>query len=109
MNGQDLEIIQQNLRKSMEDSNLNAYEQENLQHEKTRDYEIELAKRILELREEGVQASIVEKVAKGHPPIAQLKFEAGLAEASARASKENINIKKKVFESIENTKRRELG
>ena len=49
-----------------------------------------------------MQASIVEKVAKGDEDIAQIKFEAGLAEASARASKENINIKKKVFESIEN-------
>ena len=60
MNGQDLEIIQKNLRKSMEDSNLNAYEQENIQHEKIRDYEVELATKLLELREEGVQASIVE-------------------------------------------------
>lgn len=109
MNGQDIEIIQQNLRKSMEDSNMNAYEQDNIYHEKIRDYEVEVAKKIMELREEGVQASIVEKVAKGYPPIAQLKFEAGLAESSSRASKENINIKKKVFESIENTKRRELG
>ena len=109
MNGQDLEIIQQNLRKSMEDSNLNAYEQENIYHEKIRDYEVELAKRIMELQEEGVKTSVVKDVAKGHPPIAELKFEAGLAESSARASKENINIKKKVFESIENTKKRELG
>jgi len=109
MNGQDLEIIQQKMHKSMEDSNLNAFEQENLYHEKIRDYEIAVSKKIMELRAEGVQASIVEKVAKGDPPIAQLKFEAGLADASARASKENINIKKKVFESIENTKKRELG
>ena len=109
MTGQDLEIIQQKLRDSMENSNMNAFEQENQYHEKIRDYEVELAKKILELRADGMQISIVEKVAKGDPHIAQLKFEAGLAEASARASKENINIKKKVFESIENTKKRELG
>lgn len=109
MNGQELEILQSQLRKSMEDSNLNAYEQENLYHEKIRDYEVALAKKIMLLREDGLQASIVEKVARGDEAIAQIKFEAGLAEASARASKENINIKKKVFESIENTKRRELG
>ena len=109
MNGQDLEIIQKKLRKSMEDSNLNAFEQDNLHHEKIRDYEVALSAEIMMLQEKGVKASVVKDVARGIPEVAQLKFEAGLAESSARASKENINIKKKVFESIENTKKRELG
>ena len=68
-----------------------------------------LAQKMLVLREEGKQASIVEKLAKGIPEVAELKFKSDVAEAEARASKENINIKKKIFDSLEATKKRELG
>ena len=69
----------------------------------------ELAKKILLLREDGMQVAIVEKVAKGDPDIAQIKLQSALCEAESRAAKENINIKKKLFDSIEATKKRELG
>lgn len=107
--GYDLEKEQITAFNSMEESNKNAYEQDKLQAEYEKQYDIALGKKILLLREDGVQASIVEKVAKGDPEIADLKFQANVCEASARASKENINIKKKLFDSIEATKKRELG
>lgn len=109
MNGQDIEIEQRKAYKSMEESNKNAYEQDMTKAAKDKEYEIALAKKIFELRENGMQISIVEKMAKGDPAIAQLKFESAVCEASARASKENINIKKKLFDSYEATKKRELG
>ena len=109
MNGQDLQREQNKAYKSMEDSNKNAREQELAMAEYNRQYDIALGQKILELRVDGIQASIVEKVAKGDEDIANLKFKSAVAEAEARASKENINIKKKIFDSLENTKKRELG
>lgn len=108
-NGQDLFEEQMKAYKSMEVSNKNAFEQDQEKAEKEKQYDIALGQKILLLREEGVQASIVEKVAKADPKIAELKFQAAVCEASARASKENINIKKKLFDSLEATKKRELG
>lgn len=95
--------------KAMEKSNKEAYEQDKNKAEYDKEYEIALAKRMLMLREEGYQASIIEKLAKGSPEIAEIKFQSACCEASARAAKENINIKKKLFDSIEATKKRELG
>lgn len=109
MNGQELQIEQNKAYQSMEDSNKNAHEQELQMAEYNRQYDIKLGQKILSLRSEGVQASIVEKVAKSDPDIAELKFKAAVSEAEARASKENINIKKKIFDSLEATKKRELG
>ena len=95
--------------KSMEESNKNAFDQDKAKAEYDKRYEVALAKKILLLRGDGMQVAIVEKVAKGDEEIADLKFQAALCEASARASKENINIKKKLFDSLEATKKRELG
>lgn len=109
MNGQDLQEEQNKAYKSMEESNKNAHAKDIEMAEAIRQYDIALGQKILELRAEGIQASIVEKVAKGKPEIADIKFMAESAEAQARASKENINIKKKIFDSLEATKKRELG
>ena len=109
MNGQDLQAEQMKAYKSMEDSNKNAHEKDIEMAEAIRQYDIALGQKILQLRADGIQASIVEKVAKSEPDIAELKFKATVAEAEARASKENINIKKKIFDSLEATKKRELG
>ena len=109
MNGQDLQIEQNKAYKSMEESNKNAHEKDIEMAEAIRQYDIALGQKILQLRADGIQASIVEKVAKSDPDIAELKFIATVAEAEARASKENINIKKKIFDSLEATKKRELG
>ena len=109
MNGQDLQIEQNKAYKSMEESNKNAREQELAMAEYNRQYDIALGQKILELRVDGIQASIVEKVAKSDPQIAGMKFNASVCEAESRAAKENINIKKKIFDSLEATKKRELG
>lgn len=107
--GYDLEHEQITAYKAMEKSNKEAFDQDKEKAEYEKQYDIALGQKILVLREDGVQASIVEKVAKSDPDIAELKFKANVCEASARASKENINIKKKLFDSIEATKKRELG
>lgn len=107
--GYDLFTEQIKAYQSMEKSNKEAYEMDVDKAEHDKEYEIELTKKILLLREDGVQASIVERVAKGDPDIAELKFQANICEAKSRAAKENINIKKKLFDSIEATKKRELG
>ena len=109
MNGQELQIEQDKAYLAMEKSNKEAYEQDILKAEKEREYDQALGKKVLELRADGIQASIVEKVAKSDSDIAMLKFEAAVAEATARAAKENINIRKKLFDSLEATKKRELG
>ena len=109
MNGQDLQIEQNKAYKSMEESNKNALEKDIETAEYTKQYDIALGQKILQLRSEGIQASIVEKIARSDEEIADIKFNASVAEAEARASKENINIKKKIFDSLEATKKRELG
>lgn len=107
--GYDIYAEQIQAYKAMEKSNKEAYEQDKEKAEYEKQYDIALGQKILVLREDGIQASIVEKVAKSDENIADLKFKAAICEASARASKENINIKKKLFDSIEATKKRELG
>ena len=107
--GYDMFLEQKKAFKSMEKSNNIAYEKDIEKAGHDKDYEIELAKKILLLREDGMQVAIVEKVAKGDPDIAQIKLQSALCEAESRAAKENINIKKKLFDSIEATKKRELG
>lgn len=109
MNGQDLQIEQNKAYKSMEESNRKALEKDIETAEYTKQYDIALGQKIFQLRSEGVQASIVEKIARSDEEIADIKFNASVAEAEARASKENINIKKKIFDSLEATKKRELG
>lgn len=110
MNGQDLEIAQMKAYKSMEESNKNALEKDIEKAEYDKQYDIALQKKMLYLREvDGHPASMVEKLARGDEEIAELKFQSAVAEANARASKENINIKKKLFDSLEATKKRELG
>ena len=107
MNGQDIEIAQMKAYKSMEESNKNALEKDIETAEHIKEYEMELAKEMVRLRADGTPASMVERVARGS--VAEIKFNASVAEAEARASKENINIKKKIFDSLEATKKRELG
>ena len=109
MNGQDLFAEQIKAYNSMEASNKNALDKDIECADYIRMYDIALRQTVLKLRSEGIQASIVEKVAKGDEEVAELKFKASVAEAEARAAKENINIKKKIFDSMEATKKRELG
>ena len=109
MNGQDLEIAQTEAYKSMENSNDLALEYDTQKAELDEQYEIALAEKMFALRLNGQPVSMVEKLAKGDSEVAHIKYLASVAEANARANKENINLKKKMFDSLEATKKRELG
>lgn len=69
--------------------------------ERTRDYRIALRQKILMLREEGYQISIIEKLAKGDEEVADLELQMNLAETLYKASQENIMIMKKMLDSVE--------
>lgn len=109
MNGQDLQIEQNKAYKSMEESKDEALKKEKEMAEHIRQYEMKLAVKMFSLRTDGHPASMVERMAKGDPEIADLKFKATVAEAEAKSARENINIKKRIFDSLEATKKRELG
>ena len=109
MNGQELMEEQMKAYRSMEESKKTAREKDVECAEYTKQYDIALAQKMLTLRAEGTLGSMVEKVAKGDPEVAELKFKAAVAEAEAKAARENINIKKRIYDSIEATMKRELG
>ena len=93
----------------MEESKDIAKEKEIESAEYTKQYDIKLSQKMVMLRENGTLGSMVKDVAKGDPEIAELKFQSRVADAVASAARENIQIKKRVFDSIEATKKRELG
>jgi hypothetical protein len=78
----------------MENSKRRAYDNGKLLAETTTAYRMLLAQKILQLKAEGLQISIIEKVAKGDEEVAQAEFEMMEAEALYKASNENIQIMK---------------
>ena len=107
MTGQDIFEEQIKAYKSMEESNIKALNKDIETAEWIRKYDVGVASKMMEYRLAGHPASMVEKLAKGD--CADIKYNASVCEAEARAAKENINIKKKIFDSLEATKKRELG
>ena len=109
MSGQDLmrqrEDIKKNLYRSMDNMHQNGIDYAN----KTKEYRMILAQTILALRNQGTQISIIDKMAKGQPSVAQAEFDMITAEVLYRASQENIMIQKKLLDSIEEDIRREWG
>ena len=91
MNGQDLFEEQFSAYQSMENSNDLALEYDMEKAECDEQYDIALAEKMMTLRLEGKPASIVEKLAKGDPEVAHIKYLSSVAEAKARANKENIS------------------
>ena len=75
--------------------------------EKTRIYRIALAQKMLELKEQGTQISILEKLAKGSEKVSRAEFDMNVAEVKYTASKENIMAQKKLLDSIEDDIKRE--
>lgn len=109
ISGQELFAERERIKTSLETSLKRSYENGVEMAEKTRDYRCVLAEEILQLKADGIQISIVEKVAKGSEAVAQAEFEMIVAEVKYRASNENIMAQKKLFDSIEEDIRRELA
>lgn len=109
MSGQTLyaerDEIKRSLHKSMQKMHTNGM----AWAEKTRVYRTKLAQMILLLKNQGIQISILEKVAKGQESVAEAEFDMITAEVLYKASQENIMIQKKLLDSIEDEIKREWG
>lgn len=105
--GQELFGQRERIKASLETSLRRAYENGIEAAEKTRVYRIALAQKMLEMKESGVQISILEKLAKGSETVSRAEFEMNVAEVKYMASKENIMAQKKLLDSIEDDIRRE--
>ena len=107
VSGQELFIKRERIKDSLSTSLTRAYENGIEAAEKTRVYRIILAQKMLELKDSGVQISILEKLAKGTESVSRAEFEMNVAEVKYTASKENIMAQKKLLDSIEDDIKRE--
>lgn len=101
VSGQELFAERKRIKRVIDSSLLKAFENGNEAAEKTRIYRMMLQQKILQLKEEGMAVTLIEKVAKGDPEVAQAEFEKNVADVAYRASLENIMAQKKFFDSIE--------
>ncbi len=101
VSGQELFAERDRIHNIIDGSLLKAFENGNEAAEKTRIYRMRLQQKILQLKEEGMAVTLIEKVAKGDPEVAQAEFEKNVADVAYRASLENIMAQKKFFDSIE--------
>ena len=108
VSGQELFIERERIKNSLETSLKRAYDNGVDMAEKTRLYRVLKAQKVLQLKAEGVQISIIETIAKGDEEVAKAEFDMTVAEVSYKASNENIMAQKKLFDSIEEDIRREL-
>ena len=108
VSGQELYAERERIKNSLATSLKRAYDNGIDMAEKTRIYRILLAQKVLELKADGTQISIIEKIARGSDKVAQAEYNMMVAEVSYRASNENIMAQKKLFDSIEEDIRREL-
>ena len=74
-----------------------------------RDYRVALAKRLLELKNEGYAITLAGDIARGDKEIAELKFEEISKEAIYKANIESINVLKLQIKVLENQIEREFG
>ena len=109
MTGQDLYIERAEIKNSLNRSMAKMHENGEDFAEKTRLYRIALRQKILYLRDNGIQISIVEKIAKGDEDVAQKEFDMNLAEVLYKSSQENIMVQKKLLDSVEADIAREWG
>lgn len=108
VSGQELYAERERIKSSLETSLKRAYDNGIEMAEKTREYRKLLAQTVLQLKADGVQISIIEKVARGAEDVAQAEFEMMAAEVKYRASNENIMAQKKLLDIVEEDIRREL-
>lgn len=109
MTGQDLYQQREEIKKSLNHSRDKMYANGVIYAEKTREYRVILAQTILALKAEGIQISILDKVAKGQEAVAQAEFDMITAETLYKTSQENIMIQKKLLDSVEDEIKREWG
>lgn len=108
VSGQELYAERERIKSSLETSLKRAYDNGIEMAEKTREYRKLLAQTVLQLKADGFQISIIEKVARGAEDVAQAEFEMMAAEVKYRASNENIMAQKKLLDIVEEDIRREL-
>ena len=101
ISGQELYSERDQIKKSLNNSNMRAYENGMEAAEKTRAYRMALSRKVMELKNQGIQISILRELAKGSEEVADAEFEMNVAEVKYRASNENIMIQKKLLDSIE--------
>ena len=109
MTGQELYAQRDEIKKSLHNSMERMYKNGVDYAEKTRRYRTVLAQTILALKAEGIQISILDKVAKGQEEVASAEFEMITAEVLYKSSQENIMIQKKLLDSVEDEIKREWG
>lgn len=109
MTGQELYAQREEIKKSLNRSMNNMYSNGVNYAEKTQAYRTILAQTILALKADGMQISIIDKVAKGDVQVAQAEFDMMTAEVLYKSSQENIMIQKKLLDSIEEEIKREWG
>ena len=107
VSGQDLFNERERIKASLENSLRRAYDNGIDAAEKTRQYRILMAQTVIALKAEGIQTTIIEKLARGDVSVAQAEFEMNVAEVKYKASLENIMAQKKLFESVEADIKRE--
>lgn len=107
VSGQELFAERERIKNSLERSLTRAYDNGIEAAEKTRNYRILLAQKILELKADGQAISIIDKIAKGDEAVAEAEFEMNVAEVKYKASNENIMAQKKLYDSIEADIKRE--
>lgn len=101
ISGQELYGEREQIKKLLNNSNMRAYENGMEAAEKTRAYRMILSQKVMELKAEGMQISILKELAKGSEEVANAEFEMNVAEVKYKASNENIMIQKKLLDSIE--------
>ena len=105
--GQELFAERNRIKKSLDNSIQKSVENGRDAAKKTFAYRTLLSQTILELKAEGMQISILEKVARGDTDVAQAELDMNIAEVLYRASLENIMAQKKLLDSIESDIKRE--
>ena len=107
MSGQTLYEQRDEIKKSLHRSMEKMYSNGVNYAEKTKEYRTILAQTILVLKSNGMQISILDKVAKGQEQVAQAEFEMMTAEVLYKSSQENIMLQKKLLDSVEEEIKRE--
>lgn len=107
MSGQELFAERDRIKQSLENSLIRAYDNGIERANNILVYRRLLAQKIMELKADGTQVSIIEKLAKGSLEVAKAEFDMNVSEVKYRASNENIMAQKKFLESIESDIKRE--
>ena len=101
----ELEKMQDQLKKSLKKLRLNGIEQAKCEKE----YKIAVNKKALELKADGMPVTLIQQVIYGYEDIAELRFKRDSAEVIYNANQEAINCLKLQMRLIEEQIKREQG